>query len=211
MTCRKRNLACWTLANGKCNVAAVSEPSDIEQAVKAAIGRWIDEVVVGMRLCPFAAGPWKAGEVRIAVSAATNAEDAVKDALDEAMHLMEVSEDEVGTTLVAFPSALADFETFLDAEETLAAILDQAGCEGILQVASFHPDYVFADAEEGDIGNWTNRAPVPILHILREVQVTQAVDQHPDSESIPAENVRRLEALGKEAILRLWRTCAVTS
>lgn len=191
-------------------MSRVSEQNDIDQVVRAAIGRWIDEVVVGMRLCPFAAGPWNAGEVRIAVSDATSAEDAVKHALDEAMHLMEVSEDEVGTTLVAFPSALADFETFLDAEETLAHILDQAGCAGILQVASFHPDYVFAEAEADHVGNWTNRAPVPILHLLREAQVSQAIDQHPDPEAIPEDNVRRLEALGKEAILRLWRTFAVT-
>jgi hypothetical protein len=174
-------------------------------AVVAAIGRWIDDVVVGLRLCPFASGPWKAGEVRIIVSAVTSPEDAVRDALDEALHLMEVSEDEVGTTLVAFTHTLDDFETFLDAEETLAHILDQAGASGILQVASFHPDYVFADAEPDALGNWTNRAPVPILHLLREAQVTQAIDQHPDPDAIPNDNVKRLEALGHDALVRLWR------
>ncbi len=177
-----------------------------EQQIKAAIGKWIDEVVVGLRLCPFAAAPWKAGEVRIAVSHATNPEDAVKDALEEAMHIMDVTEDEVSTTLVAFPSTLTDFETFLDAEETLAHILDQAGCSGMLQVASFHPDYVFADADDGALGNWTNRAPLPILHLLREQQVSQAIDTHPDVDAIPADNVRRLEDLGAEALTRLWRT-----
>jgi len=180
--------------------------SETETAVKAAIGLWIDEVVVGLRLCPFAAGPWKAGEVRIAVSAAIDDEDAVKHALEEAMHLMDVSEDEVATTLVAFPHALGDFETFLDAEETLSHILDQAGCAGVLQVASFHPDYVFADAAADALGNWTNRAPVPILHLLREVQVSAAIDGHPDIDAIPGDNVRRLEALGAEALTRLWRT-----
>ncbi len=190
--------------------AASAVDADPEAAaVKAAIGRWIDEVVVGLRLCPFAAAPWKAGEVRIAVSAAKDDEEAVKHALEEAMHLMDVSEDEVGTTLVAFPHALGDFETFLDAEETLSHILDQAGCSGVLQVASFHPDYVFADAEADALGNWTNRAPVPILHLLREAQVTQAIDGHPDIDSIPADNVRRLEELGVEALTRLWRTFAL--
>jgi len=191
-----------------------TDPTDptedpIKTATTAAIAKWIDEVVVGLRLCPFAAGPWKAGEVRIAVSLAQDDEDAVKDALEEAMHLMDVSEDEVGTTLVAFPNALADFETFLDAEETLSHILDQAGCSGVLQVASFHPDYVFAEADANDVGNWTNRAPVPILHLLREAQVTQAVDTHPGVDDIPADNVRRLEELGHEALTRLWRTFAL--
>ena len=179
-----------------------------EARVRAAIAGWIDEVVVGLRLCPFAAQPWRAGQVRIAVSAASTPEDAVHHALDEAMALIESDPDEVATTLVAFPAALADFETFLDAEETLAHILEQAGCSGILQVASFHPDYVFADSEANDVGNWTNRAPLPILHLLREAQVSEAVDQHPDPDGIPADNVRRLREiveLDADALTRLWK------
>lgn len=177
--------------------------------VKEALGRWIEQAVVGLRLCPFAAAPWKAGQVRLAVSAATDPEDAVKDALEEAMHLIDTPEDETATTLVAFPAALADFETFLDAQETLAHILDQAGCAGVLQVASFHPAFVFEDAADDDLGNWTNRAPVPILHLLREAQVSDAVDQHPDAEAIPADNVKRLEELGRDAVMRLWASFAV--
>lgn len=177
--------------------------------VKEALGRWIEQAVIGLRLCPFAAAPWKAGQVRLAVSAADNAEDAVKDALEEAMHLIDTPEDEVGTTLVAFPGALDDFDEFLDAQETLAHILDQAGCSGVLQVASFHPAFVFEDAADDDLGNWTNRAPVPILHLLREAQVSDAIDQHPDAEAIPADNVKRLEDLGRDAVMRLWAGFAV--
>ncbi len=190
-------------------VERVDEVAVIEDAVRTAIGRWIDEVVVGLRLCPFAAAPWKAGEVRIVVSHAANPEEAVEHALDEALHLMEVPEDEVATTLVAFPHTLADFETFLDAEATLAHILDEAGGAGILQVASFHPDYLFEGEEPGALSHWTNRAPLPILHLLREAQVSEAVDQHPDPEAIPADNVRRLEALGRDALMRLWQRFAL--
>jgi hypothetical protein len=186
-----------------------SSDDPVEIAVKDALTRWIEGAVIGLRLCPFAASPWNAGEVRLRVSRATTPEDAVRDALDEALHLMEVSEDEVSTTLVAFPDTLADFETFLDAHETLDHILDQAGSSGILQVASFHPDFVFADADPADLGNFTNRAPVPILHLLRETQVSAAVDSHPDPEAIPGDNVERLEDLGRDQVLALWHAFAV--
>lgn len=190
-------------------VERVDEVAVIEDEVRTAIGRWIDEVVVGLRLCPFAAGPWKAGEVRIVVSDAASPEEAVEHALEEALHLMEVPEDEVATTLVAFSRTLADFETFLDAEATLAHILDEAGGAGILQVASFHPDYRFEGEDPDALSHWTNRAPLPILHLLREAQVSEAVDQHPDPEAIPADNVRRLEALGRDALMRLWQRFAL--
>jgi len=187
----------------------VTDP--VEIAVRQALVRWIEGAVIGLRLCPFAASPWNAGEVRLRVSRATTPEDAVRDALDEALHLMDVTADEVSTTLVAFPDTLADFETFLDAHETLDHILDQAGSSGILQVASFHPDFVFADADPADLGNYTNRAPVPILHLLRESQVSAAVASHPDPEAIPGDNVERLEDLGREKVLALWRAFAVGS
>ncbi len=182
------------------------KPGEPGHEVAESVARWVEGAVIGLRLCPFASAPWKAGEVRIVVSRAQDDEDAVKDALEEALHLMEVSEDEVGTTLVVFERALDDFETFLDAEATLSAILEQAGADGVLQVASFHPGFVFEGEEPEAVSNWTNRSPYPILHLLREAQVSSAVDSHPDPESIPSDNVHRLEGLGREHLVALWRT-----
>jgi hypothetical protein len=182
------------------------KPGEPGHAEAEAVARWVEGAVIGLRLCPFALGPWKAGEVRIVISKATDEDLAIREALDEALHLMEVSEDEVGTTLVVFPSVLSNFETFLDAEATLSHILSQAGADGILQVASFHPDYAFEDEDENSVSHWTNRSPYPILHLLREQQVTAAVDAHPDPESIPSDNVHRLEGLGREHLIALWQS-----
>ncbi|MCC6622817.1 MAG: DUF1415 domain-containing protein [Deltaproteobacteria bacterium] len=166
--------------------------------------RWIEEAVIGLSLCPFAASPWRAGKVRLVVSAAATPDDATKDALEAAWSLLEVDADVVSTTLVAYPSALADFETFLDAAATVEHILDQAGARGVLQVATFHPAFQFEDSAPDDLGNWTNRAPYPVIHLLREAEVADAIDKFPDTLEIPERNVARLEAMGRAAVLALW-------
>ncbi|MFO0750989.1 MAG: DUF1415 domain-containing protein [Myxococcota bacterium] len=172
--------------------------------VRARIDAWIEEAVIGLRLCPFATAPWRAGQVRVHVSAATNADDAARDALEEAFALIEADEEKIATTLVVVPGGLDDFEEFLDAVASVDHILDKAGGRGLLQVASFHPRFRFEGVDEADLGNWTNRAPYPIFHLLREAHVTAAIDQHPDTEKIPDDNVARLEAMGRAAVLALW-------
>lgn len=173
--------------------------------------RWLEEVVIGLKLCPFAAAPWKDGEVRIAVSEVTDPEEAVKVGLDEALALMHPGDDDdtsvrPRTTLVCFPNTLEDFETFLDVAATLEDILAQAGADGHLQVATFHPDYRFDGEAEGALSHYTNRSPVPILHLLLERDVSEAVDSHPDIEAVPGDNIARLEAMGLDALKALWAT-----
>jgi hypothetical protein len=185
--------------------ANLPKPGETGHEAAEAVARWVEGAVIGLRLCPFAASPWKAGEVRIVISSAKDSDAAIRQALDEALHLMEVSEDEVGTTLVVLPESLSIFEEFLDAEATLSHILSQAGADGILQVASFHPDFAFEGEDADAVSHWTNRSPYPILHLLREAQVSAAVDAHPDPEAIPEENIHRLEALGRDHLIALWR------
>jgi hypothetical protein len=141
--------------------------------------------------------------VRIAVSEAATAEEAVKALLAEAALLLD--SDGISTTLVAYPHALADFETYLDAVAAAEDALSDAGADGVLQIATFHPDYRFEGAEEDDVASFTNRAPYPIMHLLRESEMSDAVDHHPDPEGIPARNVARLRALGRAAIEALLR------
>lgn len=175
-----------------------------EAPVRIAMTRWVESMVIGLKLCPFATEPWKAGGVRIALSHAANTDDAVKDALDEAFALLE---GDIRTTLVTFPDAptLLDFETFLDVAETVDAILSEAGAAGILQVATFHPNYLFGDEPDPNaIGHYTNRSPYPVLHLIREEDVTRAVDEHPDIDQIPIDNVACLEALGREQVLAMF-------
>lgn len=172
--------------------------------VEAQTRRWIEEAVIGLEFCPFAASFYHGDRVRIAVSEASEPVQAVDVALDEAEQLLETPPEEVATTLVVFPRGLEAFRTFLDVAETVRAALEEAGAEGVLQVATFHPDYQFAGTEPEDLGNYTNRSPHPTLHLLREEDVTQAVEDHPDPESIPQDNIDRLHEMGREEVENIW-------
>jgi hypothetical protein len=181
--------------------------------VIAAVTRWLEQAIIGMQLCPFAAKPWREGKVRIAVGAGRDAEEAVRDVLDEAFQLLEPEPDvpppEPGpvrpeTTLLALPHADLDFETLLDVAATAEAILEEAGAAGMLQVITFHPDYRFEGEAEDEPGAYTNRSPVALVHLLREDEVSAAVEQHPDTLAIPERNVAHLRALGLARIRELW-------
>ena len=128
----------------------------------------------------------------------------VQHALAEVSLLLERPEREIATTLVIYPLALSDFDTFLDAAYDLEDLMEEAGTDGFLQVATFHPDYLFEDSTEDDPANWTNRSPFPTLHLLREDNVTEAVDQHPAPEAIPKRNVALVRDMGLNEIHDLW-------
>jgi len=161
--------------------------------------------VIGLDLCPFARAVYERGLVRVVVSDAAEPTDAVKVALEEARRLLDTDPSDLSTTVVAFSRTLTDFDTFLDAAATLEAVLADAGAEGVLQVATFHPDYQFEGTDPDAVSSYTNRAPAPIFHLLREAEVALAVEGHPNPAAIPEANVARLESMGAEAIAELWR------
>jgi hypothetical protein len=167
----------------------------------ARIARWVESMVIGLDLCPFAAAVWRSGRVRTSVSDAATPADAVQAVLQESVALLESSE--TSTTLVVFPGALADFEEFLDAVATAESALIESGAEGLLQIATFHPQYRFDGTAPDDLSNSTNRAPYPVIQLLRESEVADAVDHHPDPAGIPARNVARLSELGPERVRSL--------
>ena len=169
---------------------------------KEQVQRWVREAVIGLGLCPFAAAVYDEHRLRVVVSKASGPEEAVRDALEEAQHLLE--NDAVATTLVVFEAALDDFMAFLDAVVDLEALLSKAGADGTLQVATFHPDYRFDGTGEDDVENYTNRAPYPIFHLLRESNVSQAIHDHPDPEGIPARNIETMRSLGKVELAARW-------
>jgi hypothetical protein len=165
--------------------------------------RFVERVVIELGLCPFARAPWEAGRVDVVVSDATSEQALLEDLGREIDRLGQTSVETLETTLLVHPYVLArfeDFNAFLDAAEGL---LVARGQEGVLQIASFHPDYRFAGAPEDDPANATNRAPWPMLHLLREASVTAAVDAHPDAEAIPERNVALLRELGAERVQAL--------
>jgi hypothetical protein len=175
----------------------------VSSEVEKRIALWIERAVIGLDLCPFAAAVWRSERARIAVSDAEDAAGAVESLLEEAAHLLDSDPAELSTTLVVFPRALQAFEEFLDAVGVAESALADAGAEGVLQIATFHPEYRFEGEEEDALSHFTNRAPYPVMHLLREAEVADAVDHHPDPHGIPARNVARLEALGRAGVAEL--------
>ncbi|MFW5968893.1 MAG: DUF1415 domain-containing protein [Persicimonas sp.] len=167
--------------------------------------KWLEEAVIGLNLCPFARSVVEDDAVRIAVNGATSFDAAIDAALDEVDRLLEASPDDIATTLIVTPDALGDFDDFLDAVAVLEELLRRAHADEIVQLAHFHPDYRFEGTEPDALENYTNRAPYPTIQLLRVAQVAEAIDSHPDPESIPDDNIERLEAMGREAVEALWR------
>ena len=168
---------------------------------------WVDRAVIGLNLCPFAKAPQVKGQVRYVVSPAADPAALLADLINELERLAEASAEKIETTLLIHPGVLQDFADYNDfleiAEETVAEL----DLEGILQVASFHPDYQFADTAADDIANATNRSPWPTLHLLREDSIDRAVAAFPEAESIYEQNIATLEKLGAEGWAALQQQC----
>lgn len=154
--------------------------------------------MIGLNLCPFAKAVHAKGQVRYVVSDATEPEALLAQLLDEMQRLVDADPAQVDTTLLIHPQALHDFLDFNDflglAEEALA----QAGHEGVLQIASFHPRFQFAGTDADDITNATNRAPYPTLHLLREASIDRAVAAFPQADAIYEANMQTMERIGTE-------------
>jgi hypothetical protein len=174
---------------------AVSSAKD-DEAI-AATRAWLERAVIGLGLCPFARAVHMKDQIRYVVSAARHT-DALLDDLERELRLLaETPREEIDTTLLIHPHVLQDFLDYNDFLE-LDGVVQDAGLEGLLQVASFHPRYQFEGTEPDDITNYTNRSPYPILHLLREASVDEAVAAFPDAERIYEKNIETMKALGQE-------------
>ena len=167
-----------------------------EQQVIATTQQWLERAVIGLNLCPFAKAAYVKQRVRFTVSAATSDEALLDDLILALQELHAADPAECETTLLIHPQALTDFLDYNDFLDAADAALDALGLDGVIQVASFHPDYQFAGSEPDDIENFTNRAPYPLLHLLREDSIEQAVQSYPDVDDIPVRNIATLKKLG---------------
>ncbi len=168
-----------------------------EQAV-ADTRRWLERAVIGLNLCPFAKAVRVKGQIHYAAYLPAEHDDLLDALLAEARQLVALDAAERDTTLLIAPNALSDFLDFNDFTARAERRLAKAGFDGVLQLASFHPRFQFGGTEPDDIGNATNRAPYPTLHLLREESVDRAVEAFPDAEEIFGRNIDTLEALGPE-------------
>ena len=172
--------------------------------VIAATRLWIERAVIGLNLCPFAKAVEVKNQIRFVVSLARTRDDLLFDLADELRLLAAADPDVCDTTLLMHPQVLTDFPDYNDFLDIADAAVDALGLDGVVQVASFHPDYQFAGTRPDDIDNYTNRAPYPTLHLLREDSVERAVAAFPDTEKIYENNIRTLRQLGPDGWRSLW-------
>lgn len=180
---------------------------ELERRAIAETRAWLAHVVIGLDLCPFARAVVARNQVRYAVTAASD-EAALRASLRDELTLLAAAEPaEIDTTLLICPKALPDFDDYNDFLDEADDLLREMDLDGVIQVASFHPDYRFADTEPDDVTNATSRSPWPMLHLLREASVERAVDAFPDTDAIVEANMRTLRALGNDGWEALRRRC----
>ena len=167
--------------------------------------KWITDVVAGCNFCPFAGRELVRGSIyyKVLENAGTRA---VLEAVVAAMQQLD-EEPSIETTLLILPGSFENFDEYLDLVEDAEALLEKEGYEGIYQLASFHPRYLFAGSAESDASNYTNRSPYPMLHFLREESVSKAVDGYPGIEEVPDRNIQFAHEKGLLYMQQLLANC----
>ena len=176
-----------------------------DETVIAATQAWLEKAVIGLNLCPFAKAVHVKRQIRYVVSHAETEEALIEDLLHELQLLASADPGDIETTLLVHPNVLTDFLDYNDFLDIADAAVEELGLDGVLQVASFHPRYQFADSHPDDMGNFSNRAPYPTLHLLREDSVDKAVAAFPEADRIFETNIATLEKLGPAGWAALFR------
>lgn len=176
----------------------------MEATVIAQTTKWIKSVVIDCNFCPFAAKAMRQKSIRYVVWEGTDESSLEK--LGAELHFLDDAPD-IETTFLIFPNNFGDFEDYLDFVELAEALNIEMDYEGIYQIASFHPDYCFEGADVDDPANFTNRSIYPMLHLLREESITNAVDNFPDPENIPERNIAFSQAKGLKYMQFLRANC----
>lgn len=171
-----------------------------DDEVIASTRLWLERMVIGLNLCPFASRPYEAGRVGFCVCNKTDPDAIYRAFLIELDGFLQANPDQVETDLFILSQGLTDFNDYLDMLALLEDALAEAGLEGSIQLASFHPDYLFEGVADDDPANYTNRSPYPMFHLIREAGLEAALAAYPNPEQIPERNMARLRELGIEGI-----------
>jgi hypothetical protein len=164
--------------------------------------KWIESVVIGLNLCPFAKHPYQNNKIHFAEIDSNEDETILNAIATEMLFLAKTEATEIETSILIAPQ-LTDFEEYLDFLDIANVIVEELELEGIIQVASFHPDYQFAETDPKDVENYTNRAPYPMFHFLRENSVEKALLAFPEAKNVPERNIQTMRKLGHEGIQEL--------
>ena len=168
------------------------------------VQQWLENVVIGLNLCPFAAKPNRNKQIQIFISEA-NSEDALLEEIYQQLQKLDTTPvDELETTLVVTPHLFDEFGDYNQYLDLIDALVFQMGYQGTYQVASFHPDYCFHGTYPEDAENLTNRSPYPIFHLIREESMEKVLKHYPDPEGIPERNIERVESLSAEEVKKLF-------
>lgn len=157
---------------------------------------WLEHVVIGLNLCPFANSVFRKNQIEYRISRASDTDQLVQDLLAACELLVSTPADRVDTVLLIHPQVLTDFLDYNDFLDAADAMLEASGLNGVLQIASFHPDYRFAGTETDDITNFTNRSPYPMLHLLREESLDKAIAAYPETDDIVDNNLATMQRIG---------------
>ena len=171
---------------------------EIQQEVE----QWLQDIVIGLQLCPFAKAPSQKQQVRFFVSEAKTEEDLIEELIKECQLLDK--DAHIETTIMIIPYLLSDFFDYSQYLNWAEQTLKQHQWRGIYQIASFHPHYQFAGTNTSDPQNLTNRSPYPLLHLLRENSLANILDRFPDSSTIPEKNIQTMTQLSEEQIHRYF-------
>ncbi len=167
--------------------------------------KWLETVVIAHNICPFAKRVFDDEKIHFHVENSTNVEMCLENLLDECARLDE--NENIETALLIYPKMFADFDEYLDFVEISENLLEVEDYEGIYQLASFHPNYCFEDSNENDAANYTNRSPYPMLHLLRESSLEKALENYPNPEMIPENNITLTRELGLEKMRATLAAC----
>lgn len=176
-----------------------------DSSIIAQTTQWINSVVIGCNFCPFAAKAVLRKSIRYVVLPEATLEGSLEAVMAELRYLDRT--EDIETTLIIFPNHFTDFEEYLDMADMAEDLSVEQGYEGVYQIASFHPDYCFAEADADDPANYTNRSPYPMLHLLREDSVSKAVDHFIDPEGIPERNIAFAQEKGLKYMQMLRAAC----
>jgi len=178
-----------------------------EQDVLEQTRCWVERVVIKNNYCPFAYQPFLNGRIRFASFMEEDLEQLAEQLVSELLMLQEADHEILETTLLVTPNCLYEFDEYNQFLDVVDEVIEQLNLDGIIQVASFHPDYQFADLDADDVRNYTNRSPHPTFHLILEESIEHARETHPDVEGIPERNMAHLQKIGLEQARRELEEC----